>query len=304
MVTINYKALSALQPVELRYQYYNNETLQSHIYGYEEGYNFYSVDALVGFKDVTCNRDSCLILTSATSLSSFFPKQNNINIGSIPGTFKLQARNSSVYYAEYNTDKEIIEFNSLSGTNFYISPVEGTADIVEIRSRDLYLQFDKQYPYTLRLNRKIIVDSEIYRQRFHVFYNNGTIMFKVNVNPGFRYLSFGSDNILRAVGLILNNTIINDYIFNCIPVTKNLIPYNFNPSINWATYYLDFPNQVDNLNVNVNKLFSNTPMNFLIDFPIEQAIKTGIVNINIANLKTGFTPAGGPTPVNNTYQIQ
>jgi hypothetical protein len=35
-------------------------------------------------------------------------------------------------------------------------------------------------------------------------------------------------------------------------------------------------------------------------FPYQEAIITGKTNINIANLKTGFTPAGGPPQIDNT----
>ena len=51
----------------------------------------------------------------------------------------------------------------------------------------------------------------------------------------------------------------------------------------------------------VNKNLQDSKTNLLVDFPLEEAAKTGKANINIANLKTSITPGGGPAPVNNAY---
>lgn len=301
MAEVIYKSLTALQPVELKYEYFNNEVLKTESIGFTEGYSFYKTLGFINFTDTSINKGSCFVLTTATSLKDFFSDPTNLTIGEIPGTFKLQSRDSTIYYAGYNPTTNTITFDSFEGINFFVTPINSTSNEVEIRFGNLYLQIDSNYPYTARLGEKIIVEEEKYRQKFYCMFVNGLISFKVLTNSGYRYLSFGADNILRAVGLILNDSIINDYYFKCVNITTNNIPYGYTPTNNWVTYFLDFPNQVNNSDVSLNQEFTNTPVNFLVDFPIEQAIKTGKTTLNIANLKTGFTPAGGPTPVDNSY---
>jgi hypothetical protein len=301
MAEVVYKSLTALQPLELRYEYFNDNILNIESLGYQEGYNFYKTSGFINFTDTSINKGSCFVLTTGTDLKSFFSEPEIKSIGELPGTFKLQARNSTVNFASYNSTSNTITFDSLEGDNFFITPVNSSINEIEIRLGNLYLQIDNVYPYTVRLGEKIIVEEEKYRQKFYYTFANGFIGFKVLTNEGFRFLSFGVDNILRAIGLTLSQSIINDYYFKCVNITSNSISYDFIPANKWVTYFLDFPNQVNNQDVSLNKEFTNDSVNFLIDFSIDQAIKTGKANINIANLKTGFTPAGGPAPVDNSY---
>lgn len=301
MVEVVYKSLTALHPLELRYEYFNNNILNTETVGYQEGYSFYKVTGLTNFTDTSINKGSCFVLTTGINLGSFFSQPETISIGEIPGTFKLQSRNSTIIFAKYNSSSNTITFDSLEGDNFFITPIKNSTREIEIRVGDLNLQIDSTYPYTARLGESIVVEEEKYRQRFYYTYINGFIGFKVITNEGSRFLSFGVDNILRGVGVILNESRINDYYFKCINVTSNNLSYDFIPANKWVTYFLDFPNQENNSDVSLNKEFTNNTVNYLVDFPIEQAIKTGRATINIANLKTGFTPAGGPSPVDNSY---
>jgi len=301
MATVVYKSLTALQPVELKYNYSKDETLQASTLGYSEGYNFFKLNGLDSFQDISINKSSCFALTTAISLSTIFINQTQLNIGTLPGTFKLQTRYSSIYYAGYNTSNNNFSFDSLYGTNLFILPVENNTEQVEIKVGQKYLQIDSSYPYTARLDNAITDTNQVYRQRFYCLYINGLILIKVYTGAGYRYLSYGNDNILRATGLILNDSTINDYLLKAVQITPNSFNYNFNPFNNWVTYFFDFPEQINNKSLAVNKEFKNNSVNFLLDFPIEQAIKTGEATFNIANLKTNFTPAGGPSPVDNSY---
>jgi hypothetical protein len=94
---------------------------------------------------------------------------------------------------------------------------------------------------------------------------------------------------------------VNDYVFNCLPVTKLTLDRGFIPTNSWVTYYFDFESGAENKTVVVNKTIDTTPTNFLINLPIEQAAEKGIVKVNIANLKTNLTPAGGAASVDNSY---
>jgi hypothetical protein len=303
MPSIIYKSLSSLSPIELIYQYQRNENLQTTKTTFDNGFSTYNLKGCENYQDISINRDSLFILTSAVNLSSIFTVTDNISLGTLPGTVYLQPRNSTIYFIEFKNDFNTFKLSLDSGSIFYISPVKDSNE-VELFVDNKYVQVDEQYPYVVRLSNKTLDPSSINRQRFEVVYSDNLISFKTLTNSGYRYLALSNDNILRAVGLILGNTILNDYIFTCIPVTDLQLARGFVPANNWVTYFFDVEKKTDNKTVALNKIFAPTPTNLLIDFPIEKAAADKIVNINIANLKTSLTPAGGPAPVNNAYDKQ
>jgi len=300
MAEIVYKSLSSLSPIELKYQYHRNEELESSLSTYQEGYNFYEVDGLKGFQDVAINRNSCFVLTSAVNLSSIFTPTEQHTLGNLPGSILLQPRNSLIYYVSYRTKTDTFNLTLSTGSIFYISPVNENNE-VELFVDNKYVQVNSNYPYVVYLSEKTLNPEEINRQRFNLVYQNGFITLRTKTNSGYRFLALNNDNTLRAVGVILNNSVINDYIFKCIPVTDPNLKRGFSPSNNWVTYYFDIEKSSDNKTVTVNKNIEDTRTNLLLDFTLEQAAETGTAIVNIANLKTGMTPSGGPAPVDNSY---
>jgi hypothetical protein len=300
MAEIVYKSLSSLSPIELKYEYYRDEKLDSQVTTYQEGFSFYDIEGLKGFQDVAINRDSVLVLTSAVDLSSVFVPSEVVNLGKLPGTFLLQPRNSTIYFIKYNPNTNTLMQTLTSASALYLQPVRDTGE-VELLIDNKYVQVEAEYPYKVFLSERSLDPEEINRQRFEVVYGADLISFKTKTSSGYRYLAFNNDNILRAVGVILNETVINDYVFKCLPITKLTLEQGFTPTNNWVTYYFDVEQETENSTVTVNKDLSNTLTNLLIDFPLESAAEKGSVTVNIANLKTSLTPAGGPAPVNNAY---
>lgn len=301
MATILYKSISALETVNFNYNLVRDKNLETRVDGYLEGYNFVKLQGLENFQDVVVNRNSCLVLTSSVNLSSFFSESSNVNIGDVPGCIKLQTQYSNIYYADYNKNSNTFTFDSEKGAGFTVLPVKNGAPYeVEIVVNNLYLQVDESYPFTVRLGDYITNSTEAYRQRFFCYYQNNTIILKTKTNVGYRYLSTGEDNILRATGVLLNDVTVNSYIFKTFNFTTDSFIYNFIPRNDWVTYFLDFSDQGNNNNLVVNKQY-NTVTNFLIDFPIRDAIKHRTNNINIANLKTAFSPTGSPVSIDNSY---
>lgn len=303
MASIVYKSLSSLTPIELKYEYYKDEQLQASTVTYKDGISFYNVEGLNNFRDLTINRDSCLVLTSAVNLSSIFVPSQDITLGKLPGSIYLQPRNSLIYYAKLNTTTNTFILGLTSSSAFYIQPLPNSNE-VEIFVDGLFVQVDEEYPYVVRTGNRTLDPESINRQRFEIVYQNDLITIKTKTNSGYRYLAFNNDNTLRAVGLVMNESVINDYVFKCIPVTTLNFDQGFVPSNNWVTYYYDIEQVTNNKNVIVNKDLYPVPTNLLIDFPIEKAAETATINVNIANLKTSVTPAGGPAPVNNAYTKQ
>jgi hypothetical protein len=296
MASINYKSLSALQPVELKYQYYRDEDFKGTKVSYADGYTFYKHDSLVNYRDTTINRESVFVLTSALPLQTVFPLPDQYQYGELPGTFLLQPRNTTIYYAAYKESTKTIGI-ALTGSRIFLSPVAGSNQ-VELLIDNKYLQVDKIYPYTVTINSRPLSPGEINRQRFECIYQNSTITLKTKTQDGYRYLAFSGDNVLRAIGINLNNNLLNDYVFKCVPVTTSTLELNLKPENKWVTYFYTSLQEQENKTVSINKEFL-APTNYLIDFPAEQAAKTGKAYINIANLKTSVTPFGAPAPLNN-----
>jgi hypothetical protein len=296
MASITYKSLSALQPVELKYQYYRDEEFKNTKLSFAGGYTIYKHDTLKNYQDTTINKESAFVLTSSVPLNKVFPEPDNYNLGKLPGTIYLQPRNTATFFAAYKGSTKNFVLSS-SGTPFYISPVPGTNE-VEILVNNQFLQVNKNYPYEVTIEPKPLIVSERFRQRFEYVLQNSTLTFKTKTQEGYRYLAFNNDNILRATGVYFNAGVVNDYIFKYVPVTQSNFKLNFKPENPWLTYYNSFLEEQNNKTVTVNKEFL-VPTNFLIDFPVEEAAKTGKAHINIANLKTNVTPFGSPAPVNN-----
>jgi hypothetical protein len=302
MASIVYKSLSSLSPVELKYEYYKDEQLKTSYNTYKEGYIFYETESFKNYQDVAINKGSCFILTSSISLSSVFTPADTITIGKFPVSILIQPRSSSIYYATYNTITNTIRqvLSSETPSVFYLAPI-GLTDEVEIFVNNRYIQVTETYPYTVYTAERSLDPEEIHRQRFKIVYQGGFITFKTKTNSGYRYLCFNNDGIMRATGVVLNETIINDYVFKCLPVTTNTLQKGFIPTNDWVTYYFDIESEAENKTVTINKNIQDTPTNFLIDFPVERVFDDSEVNVNVANLKTNLTPAGGPAPVDNSY---
>lgn len=300
MAEIVYKSLSSLSPIELKYEYNRNEELVSQTTTYQDGFSFYEVEGLKGFQDIAINRDSVLVLTSAVDLSAVFTPGQEVELGKLPGSFLLQPRNSTIYFVKYKETTNSLVQTLTSASIIYLQPVNNTNE-VELFIENKYIQVEAEYPYKAYLGDRSLDPEEINRQRFETVYDGGFISFKTKTDSGYRYLAFNNDNVLRAVGLILNDTIVNDYVFKCLPITSTTLSRGFTPSNNWVTYYFDFEQESENKTVTVNKDINSTQTNLLVDLPLEKAAESGSVTVNIANLKTALTPSGGPAPISNAY---
>jgi hypothetical protein len=306
MPNVVYRSLSSLTPIELRYQYHTNEPLKSGYKQFLNGFSFYNLEGTQKYQDITLNKKSCVVLTSAINLQTFFDTSKKIQIGKLPQSVLLQPRqptSPSIYYIKHDSDTNTFRLALTSASTFYVQPLSNTSNIkIYVDSKPLQVQ--NFYPYEVFLSNETIDENEQKYQKFEAIQHDNIIMFKTLTDSGYRYLALNSDNVLRATGLIFNNSVINDYIFSYIPVTTTEIERGFIPTNNWVTYYYDIESKANNKTVTVNKNFTNVVTNFLIDFPYTKAVETGIATINIANLKTGLTPTGGPAPVENSYDKQ
>lgn len=287
-------SLSSLQPVKLRYEYKNDEELNKTSTMYVGGLRIESLQAFNNFQDTVQNRGNCLILTSYTELSSVFKglTQNQLNI--IPGTILIQPNNSTSFFAAKEPLTKRVTISNVPSF-IHVRPIPSTSE-VEILIDNEYLQVEPNYPFTVYLSEDSFSGADLYRQRFTCTYQGNTCSFSVQTNVGVRYLAYNNDDILRAVGTMLCNSIPNNYIFSVIEVTPKAKSLGFIPKNNIVSYFLSFEDRQNNENVKINQI-QEVKTNFLASFSIHEAATTGEVNLNFANLRTNFTPEGVPIPV-------
>jgi hypothetical protein len=328
MASVNFIPISALRPIDLHYQYNRDEVLNSELVSYNEGFEYYQVGGLSNYQDVAINSGSCFLLTDTVKLSSFFKKDFYVKTNSITpsnttytpayygktsGTVHLQKRGDSTHYVYYDSISNSFYLDS-NYSNIFINPISNTGE-VELLVGSMYLQVDASYPFQLRASNVPLLGEENYRQRFSIIEIEGEIMIKTITVDGPRYLAPSNNsttlNVIYATGCILGNSILNDYVFNAKNITTviaaegdtSTVQYGHMASNDWITYYMDSQWQAENSTVTVNKVIRDQGINYLVDFPYQSAIETGKALINIANLKTGYTPTGAPAPVDNYYQV-
>lgn len=297
MSNVQYYYLSSLQPVRPSYTYNTTEPLIGEQTTYNTGLNVYSLEGTKQFQDIAFNNETCLILTSSVNLNTLFATklfENNFF-----GSVYLRPRNSSIYYVSYNKPLNSLNL-SLSASQIYISPVSATNEVELIVERQ-YIQVEENYPYEIVLSNKSLDPESIHRQRFICNIAGNTVSFKTKTNSGYRYIGFNTDGIVRATGTVLNNSVLNDYVFNIEYVAVNTGVHGFIPVNEYVTYYFDFESGIYNKDLTINKVFDDNPNNFLLSFTFDNITDTTNTNINIANLKNIVTPAGGLATVDNSY---
>jgi len=299
MANTTYKLLTDLTPISLKYNQTKEEPLKINITRYKNGYISYELEGFANYQDVAINKNTCLVLTSAVSLRTIFDTSETFTIGKVPVSILVRPRNSNSFYLKEQTRFNTISLALTSSSIFYIQPIVNSNE-VEIFVNGKYLQVREEYPYQTYLSEVSLDENEINRQRFLIVQKNEVIIFKTKTSSGYRYLAINNDNILRATGLVLNESIINYYVFTCIPVTTIKQEAGFLPDNNWTTYYFDVQSKTENKTVDINQNFVDTDVHYLVDFPFEDAADKGYANINVASLKTNVTPTGGPAPVENT----
>lgn len=293
---IEYRSLSALQPIRLKYEYNHSEKLNRFNTQYTGGIRIESIKAFKRFQDISLNKGNTLILTNAVKLSDVFFDNERSQQQSLKGTVLLQLGTSTSYYMteEYNTNRVTL---SREPSLVHAVSIDNT-DQVELLVNGRYIQIEKTYPYTAYLSESSLEGEDIYRQRFTIERVKNVVSFRAKVLEGFRYLAFNNDDILRATGTVLNNAILNNYKFNAIEVTNNPEDKDFKvvSESGIVSYYMSFQDKKYNNNVFVRER-KDVQTNLLASFSIYEAIETGEAVLNFANLRTNYTPEGTPLTI-------
>lgn len=286
--SLSTNSLSALSPVKFTYKFNKEETLSRSLNTYNNGFNYYKHDAFENFQDAVLSKKNCLILTDNKSLKTVFNSDSKqLNVGTVSGCMYLKAPSGK--YVTTLSDRLYV---GGVGEKLFINIIPITDSIVEIRTgKTKQIQIEKEYPYTAKLTTEVLDGDEIERQRFEVDYKDGLICFKTKTAEGYRYLSYGADQTLRAVGLMLNETVVNPYLFTPEFISTNGLYYDFDAKTTEVKYHNEMASFADRYTVNI-KEEQESDTNLLISCATTDIAKTGEGVINIALTKTNFSSSG------------
>lgn len=301
MVNIFRKTSLDLTPVEYNYAGQPSNIINYNKVTYSNGFSFYETPFLKNYQDVTINRGSCFILTNKINLQNIFTSQTTQTTNTLPVTICISPKNITNKFASYNNNTKRFSLgSSATRAAITVSPTKNK-NIVELTSGGSFLQVKKTYPYEVTLSDFSLNDTEIERQKFYIqSLGNNLFLLKTKTASGDRFLTFGSDGILRATGVVLNNITPNNYLLLFSFLSRSFLTTGFNPQDFWVTYFND-TSQNNNNNVQLNQKNIITQNNFLIDFSVDEVVKKNINNINILTLKSNVTPTERPAPITNSY---
>ena len=289
--SVSTQSLSALVPVKFTYKYNKEEKLSGTYNLYRNGLGYYQYDVFKGFHDAALSNKNCLILTENKPLKDVFESDSRqIDIGTVAGCLYLKASTG-----QYVTTLSDDIFVGGTGENLLINVMPVTNKIVELKvGKTKYIQVDKEYPYTARLSTEILDGEDLARQQFELEYKDGLISFKTITQEGGRYLSYGADLTVRAVGLMLNETIVNSYVFKTEFVSNNGIYYDFDAKVSEVKYFNEIAATANRNTVNI-KEDQESSTNLLITCTTADIAKSNEAVVNIALTKTNFSSSGSYT---------
>lgn len=284
---VNKFSLSKLRPIKFVYDYGTKQTFVKDLIYFNGGFGYYKHEALQNYKDAALSRKNCLFLTDVKSLKSVFENQvKEFDISKISGSLYLKVGN------KYITESRDQLFVGGIGRPLFFNIVPLNNGLVELRvNRTKYIEIDREYPYTARLSEEILDPTEQQFRQFEVEYGENLVSFRVKTNEGFRFLSYGSDGVVRAIGLELNDTIVNSYHFAAEFVTAPTLKYNFEPTNYEVKYFNDLYDQTNKTNLNISK-YTEKNTSLLISCPTNKLSETDEVNVNISILKDYFSSTG------------
>lgn len=291
MVPVYVHSLSALMPVKLVYKFNKEEKISGTLSTFRNGFGYYKHDGLENFQDAVLSNKTCLILTDNIPLKTVFESDSKqINIGTIAGCLYLKT--SLGHYIKTNSNGI---FAGGIGTDLFINLIPQGNNVVEMKIGDnAYVHIEESYPFTANVSTETLAEGDLNRKRFEIEYRDNLVAFRTLTKEGWRYLSYGTDRAIRAVGLMLNETIINPYLFTPVFVSNSNIHYNFDARTSEIKYYNEITSYGNRDTVNI-KQEQESPTSLLISIPTSEISKNNEVPVNIALTKTNFSSSGSYT---------
>lgn len=299
--TLNDDFLSALAPARFAYNSSNDTKFKGNFKPIKNNFYYFHHESFENFKDAALSKKSCLVLTDIKPLDTVFNSRftsDVISLGKLSGSFYLKSNNKFLT----TTSNRVYRGSPCGGEQqpilLTISPIDETH--VNIRVGTKFIEIDQDYPFTVKLVDSQTFGEARYRE-FEVDYSDKKIAFKVSTKEGYRFLSFGIDNVMRAVGLELNDTIVNSYHFDVVSQTRSAIERGIvlaNAEAKEIKYYNSFKDQTYNETLDIEQT-TERYTNFIISCPTSKIDTSSISFANVAMLKTNYSPNGTFLPDDN-----
>ena len=286
--SVSTHSLSALTPVKFTYKFNKEEKLSGSLNSFDNGFAYYKQNVFDNFQDAVMSKKNYLVLTESKSLKDVFESDSRqLNIGTVSGCVFL--KNKKGHYLTVLSNQ--IYLGGI-GTKLFVNVAPISTNVVELRlSKTERIQIDADYPYTARVAGESLDEADIYRQQFEVDYKDGLISFKTKTKEGYRYLSYGVDNVVRAVGLTLNDADVNPYTFVVDFVSEDGLYYDFDATTKEIKYSNEMASSENKNNLNI-KEEQTRDTNLLISCTTTSIALSGKAEINIALTKSNFSSSG------------
>jgi hypothetical protein len=254
---------------------------------------------LTNVEDVNLNNKTGLVLTSKQKINDVFIDTSDSAVqGTHPVDTTLRPdfynNNFLVVYEEGNTIR--CGANPRESDIFKIQASEKIPGGVNILCNNNYLYVIDTYPFKVALcdvSQLKLKSANVYT--FFIKEITGGITISVETSSGTRFLTVGSDGILRATGVYLNDSQLDVYRF----ILSSLLDVPLQTLNNkWVTYYMNNSNKTHNSDVVVRRSLE-TSLNYIVNFSLSDIFKKNTANINILNLKNNFNTTGVGTNINN-----
>lgn len=284
-------SLSALVPVNFAYKFNKTENFDDTYRSFANNFSYYTHTAFSSAKDALFSKRNLLVLTDKKSLYSVFnPDSRPLNLGTIAGSLYLKT-GSGQYVTRY---KEAVYVGGKTPLFLTISPLETSSNIALLTVDKTHkIIIDEEYPYTARISNEELTEEDAHRQLFEVDYADNKVTFKTKTKEGWRYLSYGADQAVRAIGVTLNELKINPYLFEMEFVSGKTIFYDFNAKTTEVKYYNELTTYLNRNTVTIkDEQVSDTHLLMSCAVSDIDTLSAKKIPINIALLKTNFSSSG------------
>ena len=290
-------------PISASYSGDSNLNLNPTLVTWGDGYTAISHSLFANVRNVSINRDTLLVLTSATSFFDIVkePAYATLTVGSYISLKMCGHYITNVNGSLYLSDSAITDnsfFRLIANEDSTFSLMQGNT---------LYVTVDPYLPYELTMQASAA--SAIDRQSFDIYtLNNGQLYLTTTFNNPFssygpatiqRFWSYNkSTSAIQSIGTAADASLLsaNPYIFTLDGVGLVATLDGLTRDQTWVQYYNNVNNTLNNKNAEIytDNMISGVNVNRLVELPYLTNItingSTGNMNINIANLKNVLTP--------------
>lgn len=289
-----------LTPVQLRYPYDDQVNLKHEVITFTDGFTADYSPILYRIKDITLNKSTLMILTSALGLNDILDKSSTtLSIDQLEIKINLIAGNNK--YVRADPDGFLYADTLAAGADTFlrIKPTEISAHpaTVSIWFGGQVLTVSRTFPFDLSFQDELTSDP-LNKQKFDFFGDGNIIRLKSKAIIGgaiiSRFLSFDplDSSKIKLCGDDHHNY---EFTLSSPQPGQQLVQTNFDGSTYWIKYFNSLANQENNKSVEINmtESISAIPVNLLALSPYETlTFDAGLsqLNVNLNVLKNFQTP--------------